>query len=454
MLIGALASGPPVTMSSDNGPSAAPMSKTYSSNTLSDIVNDGDSDWSGFADKADFHADNISSDWSFKDVNQTADSKSMQSADVLIVESALSTVVSTSGTSDPPSVTQEPLFSTVDPPPTKTMPQSDVINPQFTIDWSMGVTGSAVSNTANHLDYTLNPADHQAGTSSMADGDWSVFNTVTNSISTSKPSVISSQKDDGGDDNDSWVGFNDTIKESPPPFSPPPFSPPPFDDTSDMRGFSPPAATASFSCTDGGDDDEWSAFGEPPPLPTSDVSDLPMTSTSEQLDVTIMSQDLANELTSNDSHKPPLFDSSINAPDQSEGFKDWSAFSGPPPLPEVSADALFADIPVSEVQKTNKTDPITDIFTTNDHTVTTEPANKDAEEKSRSGSPLSPAFSPPPLSDRDFSPMKSADVSAASDWFNFPSDQQTRLYTDPSFYLLQTYLIVIMYQFSHVFTTL
>ena len=102
---------------------------------------------------------------------------------------------------------------------------------------------------------------------------------------------------------------------------------------------------------------------------------------------------------------PPMSDSGEHIDDE------WAEFGShaPPPLsasPSNNHDedkwGAFSDEP-----------PVSDQPATRD----------DNSDRLRSESP-GHEFSPPPLTDRDFSPLKSAGTRPASDWFNFPATEE------------------------------
>lgn len=408
-----------------------------------DIMNDNDSDWSGFAVKAAVHADNISSDWSFQD--NTSHGVTAE---------------------DGKSITSEGINKAVD---WTAVSQSLVVdNSVKGFDWSIGGQSASV----------LQPTNHEAD-----DDEWAAFGAIDR---TKKPEATVSNLEAEATNDTGWGDFDESVPvHSPPPFSP---SSPVSDeftfhdskrngDNSGWNAFSnrPPSTEdvpskpvktdefADFSLSVGansanideptsapsneGTDDfgafgqldssnkspsvgetDFGAFGEsnpsPPPIdlkPEGNFGAFDDSSTGITWDNTTSKSDaeptvrpntLGDTLTQSsidDTHQfspPPMSDSGDHIDDE------WGDFGsqGPPPL-SMSPPRHMAENKWGAFNEEPPTNSNTDQLTADINRDRLRSESSDQE------------FSPPPLTDGDFSPLKSAGR-PTSDWFSFPTEDQ------------------------------
>lgn len=284
-----------------------------------------------------------------------------------------------------------------------------------------------------------------AGATGATGDDWSAFGAFSTSKSVpidTDPSVTLGDAATPVQGVDSWTGFDRMVVESPPPFSPDSAVKPNIDNffqssfPSLIPEFSKPAETPSLTPIDSSvgvdDNDEWSAFGEPPPFPPDAMSESTAASGTLSAMHDLNSIQISNE---SQSDEPPK-SSNINIPipslqesadaDAAQDDNSWSAFAEPPPFPDETEGTISPDMMRGTIgeEEPQAEDDLSLFKSSTQAYNTPDAAAADHLDRSRSSSPESSlAFSPPPLSDKDFSPMKSAGATTSADWFSFPDDR-------------------------------
>ena len=421
-------------------------------NNAADVTNDNDSDWSGFAVQAAIHADNISSDWSFKDNAShgfTAD--------------------------DGRSVTSDGASKAV--------------------DWTIGSQSLTVDNSVKGMDWSVGgQSTSSLQAVNQEEDEWAAFGAIDR---TKKPPPASEVAREATNDT-GWGDFDDSA----PAHSPPPFSP-------GSQG------SGEFSFRDSNQKTEeggWGAFTDLPTtsknVPSLNTVNIDLPNDKVKDNVSELPQSIAHESIvgesanerqtedfgafggiNDDSTQPAhneqndfsAFDEGpiqqdLHLKSEPDNFGDFDAFAktsssikwdnfpatqsdadtvtvrpstlggdtltqssvdtdthhfSPPPMSD-SGDHLddeWAEFgshapPLSASPSHNHDEEKWGAFS-DEPPVSDQPATRDdtSDDRLRSESP-GHEFSGPPLTDRDFSPLKSAGTRPVSDWFNFPATEE------------------------------